>query len=216
MYTNLTCMSKAIRGTRGLIRADSRSGFTVTELIVAMGVFVVIVSIAVGVFVNAVRNQRRLVTLMAVNNNAGGVLEQMAREIRTGYRFCEGQNPGTPCDLAAPTLRFTNHASSTVRYATSTDGRVTRQVVGVDDDPFPLTAEEIRVSYLRFIVSQAGVSGGAADDICNPWRVTVVMGVRPRGDVDTARETRLQTTVSSRVLPAEAPGASESIIRACQ
>lgn len=193
------------------------AGFTIVELIVAAGVFVVITTIAVGVFINVVRDQRRLVTLMAVNNNAGGVLEQMAREIRTGYRFCEnrGQNPGSPCNLSTESeLQFTNHASSTVRYKLNTSSGVITRVQDNGAEQ-ALTAGEVEVTYLSFTVRQLNQNGSGGDDVCNPWRITIGMGVRPRGDTDTAREVRLQTTVSSRVLPAEAPNAPESIIRAC-
>lgn len=199
---------------------NSRSGFTVTELIVAMGVFLVVVTIAVGVFTSAVRNQRRLTTLMAVNNNAGGVLEQMAREMRTGYRFCEGtgagQNPGEPCAVTSNTIAFTNYNGTVVTYALdAASGAVTRLEEG-SASPLPLTAGEVEVAYLTFLISQFDGNGAGADDVCNPWRITIAMGVKPEGADPGEDEVRLQTTVSSRVFPEEAPGAPESIVTLCQ
>lgn len=184
------------------------------ELIVAMGVFIVIVTIAVGVFVSTVRNQRSLTALMAVNNNAGSVLEQMAREMRTGYRFCGDQSGGSACDESGNEVNFTNYAGSEVRYALETNGSITREVAGGNAES--LTASETEITYLWFTVAQHSAPGGSGNGLCSPWRVTITMGVRPRGDTDTARETKLQTTVSSRVFPAEAPGVSEEIIQTCQ
>src|SRR3989344_9647798 len=65
----------------------SRKGFTMIELIVAMGIFLILISAATSVFVQALRTQRAIVALMAANDNASLVLEQMAREIRVGYNF---------------------------------------------------------------------------------------------------------------------------------
>ncbi|MFH0806251.1 MAG: type II secretion system protein [Candidatus Brennerbacteria bacterium] len=194
------------------MKNDFRQGFTVTELIVAMGVFVIIVTIAVGVFVNAVKSQRRLTELMAVNNNAAGALEQMAREIRTGYRFCGVQDPDAPCDIpSGETLTFENHVGDEVTYARTTEGAVTRSAGGAP--AFELTAPDTIVTYLAFVVRQYG---DGVNDACNPWRITVAMGVKPKNDVLGGDEVKLQTTVSSRVFPVEAPGASQSIIEICQ
>ncbi|MDP3975193.1 MAG: type II secretion system protein [Candidatus Jorgensenbacteria bacterium] len=199
----------------------SGAGFTLVELIVAMGVFVVIVSIAVGVFVNTVRNQRLLTELMAVNNNAGGILEQIAREVRTGYRFCDNlippQNPALPCALSDTTLSFTNYRGVNVTYAFDggNGGAVTRREEG-EAFAVPLTAPEVGITYLTFSVNQFDGNGISSDDVCNPWRVTAVMGVRPKSETLADREIRLQTTISSRVFPAEAPNAPEIIIQTCR
>lgn len=181
---------------------SNKKGFTVVELIVAMGVFVVIVTIAVGVFVGSVRNQRLLTELMAVNNNAGGVLEQMAREIRTGYRF----------DATADALTFTNYKGETVT-STLAAGKITRQAAG--RAAHAMTADEVEVTYLTFLVSQKNQNADPSDDVCNPWRITILMGVRSRNPALADREIKLQTTVSSRVFPAEAPNAPEEIILIC-
>ena len=189
-----------------------QKGFTVVELIVAMAVFTVVVTVAVGVFTSVVRNQRRLSTLMTVNDNAGAVLEQMAREIRTGYRFCEGQNPSVACDATTDALNFTNYAGEAVRYGLSKDKKITR-VEGAGM-AVPLTANEVEVMDLSFITAQISALPGT--NVCAPWRITILVRVRPKGDTDDERETKLQTTISSRVLPVEAPGAPDEILQTCE
>lgn len=70
-----------------------RAGVTLVEFLVAFGIFAVIITIAGGSFVRSTRTQRAALQLMAVNDNMGITIEQMMREIRTGYNFCTGDNP---------------------------------------------------------------------------------------------------------------------------
>ena len=58
----------------------------------AMSIFVILISIAAGGFVNILRNQRLVIALMVVNDNMSLSMEQMAREIRTGYNFSKISN----------------------------------------------------------------------------------------------------------------------------
>jgi Tfp pilus assembly protein PilW len=74
---------------------SSRSGVTLVEFLVAFSIFIVIISIAGGSFVRSARTQRAALQLMAVNDNMGITIEQMMREIRTGYNFCTGLSPLT-------------------------------------------------------------------------------------------------------------------------
>jgi type II secretory pathway pseudopilin PulG len=158
-----------------------RNSFTVVELLMAMSVFAILVTMAVGVFIQGLRSQRLLIYLMAVNNNAGLVLEQMAREIRTGYKF----------NSSGGSLSFTNFEGENVSYSLAA-GRITKNSIH-------LTAPDANIRYLSFFVNQQ------QGNICNPWRITIFMEVASRkiGVVQTAP---LQTTVSSRVLPVEVPG----------
>ena len=56
-----------------------RNGFTLPELLVAMGLFLIVISIVAGAFVNSLRTQRATVELIAVNDNISLLLEQIAR-----------------------------------------------------------------------------------------------------------------------------------------
>src|SRR3989338_8294083 len=86
---------------------NTRGGFTVVELIVAMSLFIIVVSIATGIFIRALRTQRAIVDLLVVNDNATLVLEQITREVRLGTSF------STP----SPTrLDFTNASGFPVSY----------------------------------------------------------------------------------------------------
>ena len=172
-------------------------GFTIIELIVAMSLFIILMTISVGGFISALRNQRSVNNLMAVNNNAGLVLEQMVREIRTGYRFCAADI----CNGVEDPLIFINHREEIVIY----------ELVGnvVKRNGEALTASNVLVETLGFLVIQGS-------DKCNPWRVTIRLKVSSTEARIADAATDIQMTISSRVFPGEAPGVSADIFRDCR
>lgn len=179
-------------------------GYTIVELIVAMSVFTILLTVAVGIFTRTIRIQRSLVYRMAVNNNAGLVLEQISRDIRTGHFFCgEGADP---CDEDGPSVNFIDHKGRSVTYFLDGSGAISKTTEGVGT--VALTASDIVVKYFNFRVTQID------SDICNPWRITVRMRIGS-DETDPAQDVLLQTTVSSRVLPVEATGVSQEVINRC-
>lgn len=109
----------------------SRSGVTLIEFVVAFGIFVILITIAGGSFIRSVRVQRTALQLMSVNDNMGIVLEQIMREMRTGYHFCTQANPmnytGIPANVIAQCaglasgvdtteIQFVTASNETVRY----------------------------------------------------------------------------------------------------
>lgn len=161
-----------------------RSGFTIVELLVALTLFSIVVSIAVGGFVRALRIQRQLAAFVAANGNVSLAIEQMAREIRTGRDFSSPR---------ADVLAFTNARSQAVTYEfDATRSTVTRRVdLG---DAAPIVSETIYVRSLNF-----SLLFSRTDDPY-PTRVTVSLVVSPKGDNVGQTEVRLQTTVSARSL----------------
>lgn len=156
-------------------KTNFRSGFTLIELMVAMGLFVIVIGIVSATFIRSLRTQRQVVALMAANDNASFTLEQMAREIRTGSAFSSGEGR----------LSFENSDGKPVEYALV--GRV------VTRNGRPLTASNVLVAYLSFFLRGSEVGDGLST------RVTIRMGVSARGTLESS-VTRLQTTIASRVL----------------
>lgn len=178
--------------TMTMTMTRNNEGFTLVELIVAMGVFVTAITVASGVFIQGMRSERGLTEAIAVNNEMSLALERMAREIRVGYEFSPSGGE----------LSFKTR-DGLVTYALSRDviTRNTKEITG----------QNVLVQDLRFFVFQQG------NDLCSPWRVTVSMNVRARGS--TQKFLPIQTTVSSRVLPADLEvtgGEGENVYRECR
>ncbi len=164
-------------------------GFTLIELLVAIGLFAVVTSIAIGGFANALRSQRQAAALLSANSNVSLAIEQMGREMRTGYDFCVSAS----CSLSE--LIFKNARSETVTYRLNS-GAIERQAVpsGGGIASFQaMTGENVNVTHLEFYLA-----GTQPNDGQQP-RITITLGVAPKETSLTGNIVNLQTTVSSRL-----------------
>ena len=164
-----------------------KRGFTLVELLVAMGIFVIVVTIVSSIFIRNLRTQQSIVSLIAVNDSASLALEQMAREMRTGSGFCGGG--------ACPSqeIFFTNAYGDAVRY--KLEGETVKRSPDDGATFYPITADNVKVEDLKFIVD-----GNAFDPVGDnkPTKITIILSVRPKGGNIEAAATNLQTTITSR------------------
>lgn len=161
------------------------SGFTLMELLVSMTVFLVVLSISSGVFIQTLRTQRVITSFSETMNNASLVIERIAREARTGYNF----------SVTGSKLTFTNAQGQTILYKRkekNVDGEIigiiTKEVAG--SEVGPLTSERTNVSHLQFKL---------LGDNDFPPRVTISLSVVGEKEIGI----NIQTTVSSRIIPPE-------------
>ncbi len=158
-------------------------GFTLVELLVAMGLFLVVVILASGTFIKALRLERQAVDLIAMNDSASLALEQMAREIRTGTEFSSTNSD---------TLNFINASAEHIFYHLNVDlGIIERSENG--GVPESLSALNVAVAKLAFITS--GLPSN--DDLSA--RITIALSVASRSKNLQDIFTNLQTTISPRV-----------------
>ncbi|MCX6813815.1 MAG: type II secretion system protein [Candidatus Azambacteria bacterium] len=160
---------------------NKESGLTLIELIVAIGIFGLVVNMVFGIFGLAIVNQRRIIALRNVEDSVRFTIESMAREIRTSNNFSSGVG----------SLSFTNAKGEAVIYRLnggivekSSDGGVNYSAV---------TGSETTINYLNFYLS-----GQASGDGLQP-RVTITMGATSRVGNQNA-DSKVQTTISGRLL----------------
>lgn len=159
----------------------NESGLTLIELIVAIGVFGLVVTMAVGIFVVALISQRRIVSLRNIEDNARFALESMAREIRTGKNFGGSVN----------SLSFTNAKSESVIYRLN--NKSVEKSSNGGSNYSAVTGPEVMVDYLNFYLL-----GQAPGDGLQP-RVTITIGVTSQVG-NQISNTKIQNTVSQRFL----------------
>lgn len=162
--------------------------FTIVELLVAMGLFVVLIGISTGGFIKALQTQKAIVGLMEANDNANLALEQMAREIRTGYNFSK---------ISDTELQFVNQRNEVVWYrlneeaverGTEKEGVVSQRIYK------KITADNVKIADFSIVVLDKTISG-----YYQP-RITISLSVGPTGRYLENILTNFQTTISARTL----------------
>ena len=162
-------------------KKNKESGLTLIELIVAIGIFGLVVSMGFGIFSIAITSQRRIIALKNVEDNIRFALESMAREIRTGQNFSGGIG----------LLSFTNAKGEAVIYRLS--GSIIEKSSDGGTNYLPVTGSDTTVNYLNFYLA-----GQAANDGLQP-RITVTIGaISQVGNQNS--NLKIQTTVSARLL----------------
>ncbi|MBI1960806.1 MAG: prepilin-type N-terminal cleavage/methylation domain-containing protein [Candidatus Liptonbacteria bacterium] len=184
----------------------NNKGFTIIELLTSVALFLVITSIASGGFIRALRSQRALFELLSANSNSSLTIEQMTREIRTGYNFCTaGFQCADATDLngglngiEARSVTFINESNQIITYDVS-DGAIRRKV-GLAAVPQKVTAENVNISNLRFIIQNKATDVSAEPSPDGQTRVTILFSASGRGRDVEAIVFHFQTTVSPRQL----------------
>lgn len=169
----------------------SKEGFTLVEILVAIAVFSIATSIAVGSFTRILKSQRQTASLIAANSNASLTIEQIAREIRTGKNFCRGNSCPSPDFLS-----FVNARDQNVVYCLAEEavwkGVDARE--GCGGRSFQkVTSDNVRVVYLNFRLFGHREGDGF------PPRVTIIMGVSSPEAGVSGTVYNFQTTVSARI-----------------
>lgn len=191
-------------------------------MLVTVGLFTIIIAIAVGGFTNAIRTQRQVSSLISAQSNVSLAVEQMSREIRAGYLFCHdpGANTyssrcddgvtmpadpsGTTCLLDAssipgspvwtcPTLDFRDAGGHEIKYSWD-DGALTESVGGGSAQS--ITGNTVSVKYLQFRLF------GQTEGDHWPPRITISIGISPSStDPAVSNDVfNLETTVSARTI----------------
>ncbi|MDO8555110.1 MAG: type II secretion system protein [bacterium] len=164
-------------------RKIKNNGFTLIELIVAIGLFGVAMVIGVGLLLSLIAAQKKAIAIRAVMDNIGFAFETMTKEIRTGYSYSTNVNY----------FSFSNGSNSHVEYYASNGQLMRCSKVGSNcslDEFLPVTSPEVKVERLVFLLS-----GQASGDKKQP-RVTVIMTVSSNDKYITSYT--LETTVSQR------------------
>lgn len=160
---------------------NKERGLTMIELIVAVGIFSLVIGMTVGIFVLAISTQRRITALKNVNDNIRFTVESMGREIKTGKNFSS----------SAGLLSFTNANNEAVVYRLNTNVVEKSSDGGINYSA--VTGPEVTINYLNFYLM-----GQSAGDGLEP-RITITIGATSKVGNQSAN-LKVQTTISERFL----------------
>lgn len=164
-----------------------KRGFTLIELMVAMGLFATVLTFIVSLFLQSVRAERVVAKRAAAIDNVSLAVEQMAREIRTGSNF-----PSVPAngEQKSNTLSFTNYKGEKVIYRLMGDVIEKRTNDGADF--LPLSSQNVKIKRLDFWMMDKSSDGLKR---FTP-RITII--VQAEGPFESPFN--LQTSVGGRLL----------------
>ncbi|MCI0597782.1 prepilin-type N-terminal cleavage/methylation domain-containing protein [Candidatus Parcubacteria bacterium] len=132
-------------------------GYTLLELIVAVGIFSVVMLAATGAYLQLLRLDRQARITNDLVNNLSFTIDSMARAIRTGTAYKCNNNPGSPNCPVTPGTSFGFNDSETpsraIVYTRSAAGQIIATINGV---AYPLTDPRISVKELSFYVRGVG------------------------------------------------------------
>lgn len=157
-------------------------GFTMSEMLISVGLFVVVMSATSSAFLIGIRTQRQIIASLNANDNIAYAMEVMARDIRTGKSFV----PLTTEDG----LSFTNYKNEAVTYFLENEA-INRTVGNAASET--LTSSNVRILRAAFHIT------GERQFDSQQTRITVVLTVSSRyGGQEII--TNLETSISPRSL----------------
>lgn len=171
-----------------------KKGFTLIELMVAISIFIIIMTISMGSIVNVFEANRKSRTIKTVLNNLNLAVESMSKEMRFGKNYhCGDEGTFTEpenCPGGDTLLSFLSSDGIQITYRFNGQ-RIEKQV---DDGGYiPVTAPEIVIDDLVFYTLGAGT-----DDTLQP---KVVIKIQSHAGTGRSQSNfTLQTLVSQRTL----------------
>lgn len=183
----------------GTQRFASR-GFTLIEMIVAVGLFSVVMVISITTLLSLIDANRKAQALQSVMNNLNIALDGMVRSIREGSNYrCGSANPGNPdCPETPGTIfYFTPNCPGSCSdwIYHFRDGRLWRSVDGTIAGEMPLTAPEVTIDSVSMYVI-----GAARGDRVQPKVVIIVKGSAGLLKNKVRTNFHIQSTAVQRIL----------------
>lgn len=90
-----------------------KSGFTLIEMLVALGIFSLVISVTVGIFVGSSKSQKKIIELYDTQREASYLMETASRELRMATAICA---VNTDPDCALPRLEMENKKTDKLEF----------------------------------------------------------------------------------------------------
>ncbi len=190
---------RRIQYTTYHIRHTTR-GFTLVEMIVAVGLFAVVMTVSITALISLIDANRKAQALQSVMNNLNIAVDGMVRAIREGSDYrCGGVNPGNPDCAETPGTIFYFQPSCSASCSdwiySFRDGRLWRSVDGLTSSELPLTAPEVTIdSVLMYVI------GATRGDNIQPKVVIIIKGSAGLPKTNVRTTFHIQSTAVQRVL----------------
>lgn len=169
-----------------------RKGFTLVEILVAVALFSIVMTVALGAMFSMVNANRKAQAVNLSMTNLNFALEAMSRSLRTGTAYSCGW--GGDCTSGGSMIRFTDQKNQSIVYRYNAANKSIERSLNGGGTYARLTAPEVQITSMAFYVT-----GSSRADTVQP-RILITL----RGTAGTKPETQtsfnIQTTVVQRIL----------------
>lgn len=176
-----------------------KKGFTLIELIISFGIFMVVVSGLMSALISTVKLQRNMIDNQKTIDEVSYSLEYITRAIRMAKKDIDGvcvdrgvnydSPPDSPPD-SSNTITFLNSDNKCQSFRLNNNN--IEVSISPDTDFFPLTSKAVTITQLSF--SNAGSSWSSNGD--DQTKVAILIKAKSRSDSII----KFQTTISQRRL----------------
>lgn len=179
-----------------ILNSCKSAGFTLFEMIIALGLFSVCMLIILSSLLSITDAQRKAVSLQTTEDNLRFVIDAMSKEIRTGYEYDCGNTGGKAnCGTGGRSIMAFNPARADIDKSIYRLNTVDESIEKSTDGGtvfYPLTGKDVKIKRLTFLVT-----GAYSNDNIHP-QVTIIIQAET-GDRERYKSVfNVQTTIVQR------------------
>lgn len=171
-----------------------QKGFTLVEIMVALGIFSIVMVVALGAVLAIVGANKKAQTLHNVINNLNLSIETMVRDLRTGFDYnCDdgGDCPNGAESVTFQSMQFPDDFGEPQEESYFRDG--TKIYKTLNNQTTALTSDEVEIEKMTFFVSST-----KREDSEQPRILLIIKGKAKIGQ--KVSDFNIQTFISQRKL----------------
>ncbi len=169
--------------------SNKKRGFTLIEMIVAIAVFTVVMTVTAATYLNIIDIQKKANAIRAINDNVSFAMEVMSREISQSKDF-NLTNAGCSYAVTCGYFDFRDRSGNQVIY--SRQNNSIKRTSSGDPDLY-LTSSDVVIDNMEF-----RISGQQSGDGLQPM-ATIIINATAGEKLKIRTSFNLQTTISQRI-----------------